>query len=226
MSRKPTKGYYVRGQFVTDGSELDLELKRELKGSTDASKTDLKKESDRLQALGESLLTLGQGPTARLVASEHLPEKLLDAVNAAKRITNFEGRRRQMQFIGKLMRKLPAESVAEIEASLDEKRRPSARATLALHQAEQWRDRLMTDDDAFTEWLQLDLQAEVQPLRALIRQARKDAQTASETPGEAPRHGKAYRELFQAVSATLGRKDGPDAAAKPTADTPTATDAD
>jgi ribosome-associated protein len=222
MSRKPTKGYYVRGQFVTDGSELDLELKRELKGSTDASKTDLKKESDRLQALGESLLTLGQGPTARLVASEHLPEKLLDAVNAAKRITNFEGLRRQMQFIGKLMRKLPAESVAEIEAALDEQRRPSAKSTLALHQAEQWRDRLMADDNAFTEWLQLDPQAEVQPLRTLIRQARKDAQTAS----EAPRHGKAYRELFQAVRATLGRKDGPAEAADPTADTPTATDAD
>jgi ribosome-associated protein len=205
MSRKTTKGYYVRGQFVTDGSELDLELKRELKGSTDASKTDLKKESDRLQALGENLLTLGQSLTARLVASEHLPEKLLDAVNAAKRITNFEGRRRQMQFIGKLMRKLPAESVAEIEAALDEQRRPSAKATLALHQAEQWRDRLLADDDAFTEWLQLDPQTDVQPLRALIRQARKDAQAVSEAPGEAPRHGKAYRELFQAVRATLGR---------------------
>lgn len=226
MSRKPTKGYYVRGQFVTDGSELDLELKRELKGSTDASKTDLKKESDRLQALGESLLTLGQGPTARLVASEHLPEKLLDAVNAARRITNFEGRRRQMQFIGKLMRKLPAESVAEIEAALDEQRRPSAKATLALHQAEEWRDRLMADDDAFTQWLELDPQADVQQLRALIRQARKDAQAAIEKPGEAQRHGKAYRELFQAVRATLGRKNEPDQAVEPTTDTPTDTDAE
>ncbi|MDO9605672.1 MAG: ribosome biogenesis factor YjgA, partial [Hydrogenophaga sp.] len=42
MSRKPTKGYFVRGQFVAIGSELDLELKRELKGSVDMSKTDLK----------------------------------------------------------------------------------------------------------------------------------------------------------------------------------------
>ena len=225
MSRKTTKGYYVRGQFVTDGSELDLELKRELKGSTDASKTDLKKESDRLQALGENLLTLGQSITARLVASEHLPEKLLDAVSAAKRITNFEGRRRQMQFIGKLMRKLPAESVAEIEAALDEQRRPSAKATLALHQAEQWRDRLMADDDAFTEWLQLDPQADVQQLRALIRQARKDAQAVIERPGEAQRHGKAYRELFQGVRATLGSKNEPDPAER-TADTPTDTDAE
>jgi ribosome-associated protein len=226
MSRKPTKGYYVRGQFVSEGSELDLELKRELKGSTDASKTDLKKESDRLQALGESLLTLGQSVTARLVASEHLPEKLLDAVNAARRITNFEGRRRQMQFIGKLMRKLPAESVSEIEAALDEQRRPSAKATLALHQAEEWRDRLMADDDAFTQWLELDPQADVQQLRALIRQARKDAQAAIEKPGEAQRHGKAYRELFQAVRTTLGRKNEPDQAVEPTTDTPTDTDAE
>ena len=226
MSRKPTKGYYVRGQFVTDGSELDLELKRELKGSTDASKTDLKKESDRLQALGESLLTLGQSLTARLVTEEHLPEKLFDAVNAAKRITNFEGRRRQMQFIGKLMRKLPAESVAAIEAALDEQRRPSAKATLALHQAEAWRDRLLADDDAFTEWLQHHPQTDVQPLRALIRQARKDAQAVSETPGEAQRHGKAYRELFQAVRATLSRQGEPDPPAEPAADTPTDTNTD
>ena len=226
MSRKPTKGYYVRGHFVADGSELDLELKRELKGSTDASKTDLKKESDRLQALGESLLTLGQSATARLVAEEHLPEKLLDAVKEAKRITNFEGRRRQMQFIGKLMRKLPDESVAAIEAALDEQRRPSAKATLALHQAEEWRDRLLASDDALTEWLALDPQAEAQPLRALIRQARKDAQAALDKPGEAQRHGKAYRELFQAVRATLSREDAPDPAAKPSADTPTDTDPD
>jgi ribosome-associated protein len=121
-----------------------------------------------------------------------------------------------MQFIGKLMRKLPDESVAEIEAALDEQRRPSAKATLALHQAEQWRDRLLAEDDALTEWLQLAPQAEVQPLRALIRQARKDAQAVSERPGEAQRHGKAYRELFQAVRAMLGRGDASDESTDPT----------
>lgn len=216
MSRKPTKGYYVRGHFVAEGSELDLELKRELKGSAEASKTDLKKASDHLQTLGESLLTLGQSVIARLVAAEHLPEKLVDAVNDAKRITNFEGRRRQMQFIGKLMRKLDEASVAAIEAALEEQRRPSAAATLALHQAEQWRDRLLANDDALTQWLQHDPQADVQPLRALIRQARKDAQAVSERPGEAQRHGKAYRELFQLVRATLGRNDEPEPATAPT----------
>src|SRR3990167_1451009 len=203
MSRKPTKGYFVRGQFVAEGSELDLELKRELKGSVDMSKTDLKKESDRLQLLGENLLTLNAGLMTRLIENNGLPEKLVDAVNDAKRITNFEGRRRQMQFIGKLMRKLDEATVAAIEAAMEEQRKPSAQATLALHQAEQWRDKLIADDDALTRWLEQDPQADVQHLRALIRQARKDAQAITERPGEALRHGKAYREIFQIVRTAL-----------------------
>ncbi len=205
MSRKPTKGYFVRGQFVALGSELDLELKRELKGSVDMSKTDLKKYSDRLQELGESLLTL----RADLMKRLELSEKLVDAVDAAKRITNFEGRRRQMQFIGKLMRGLPEDTITAVEAALDEQNKGSAKGTLSLHQAEQWRDQLIADDEALTRWLELDTEADVQQLRALIRQARKDAQAtqAQEQPGEAVRHGKAYREIFQLVKAVLNRKD-------------------
>ncbi len=203
MSRKPTKGYFVRGQFVAEGSALDLELKRELKGSVDMSKTDLKKESDRLQSLGENLLTLNAGLMTRLIETHGLSEKLTDAVADAKRITNFEGRRRQMQFIGKLMRKLDESTVNAIEAALEEQRKPSAQATLALHQAEQWRDQLIADDDALTRWLQQDPAADVQHLRALIRQARKDAQAVTERPGEAARHGKAYREIFQIVRTAL-----------------------
>ena len=205
MSRKPTKGYFVRGQFVALGSELDLELKRELKGSVDMSKTDLKKYSDRLQELGESLLTL----RADLMKRLELSEKLVDAVDAAKRITNFEGRRRQMQFIGKLMRGLPEDTIAAVEAALDEQNKGSAKGTLSLHQAEQWRDQLIADDEALTRWLQIDTEADVQQLRALIRQARKDAQAtqAQEQPGEAVRHGKAYRDIFQLVKAVLNRKD-------------------
>lgn len=219
MSRKPTKGYFVRGQFVAEGSELDLELKRELKGSVDMSKTDLKKESDRLQLLGENLLTLNASLMTRLVDVQGLPEKLVDAVADAKRITNFEGRRRQMQFIGKLMRKLDENTITAIESTLEEQRKPSAQATLALHQAEQWRDKLIADDDAFTRWLELDPEADVQHLRALIRQARKDAQAVTERPGEAVRHGKAYREIFQTVRQVLKPKDASaDAADEPQED--------
>ena len=150
MSRKPTKGYFVRGQFVAVGSELDLELKRELKGSVDMSKTDLKKHSDDLQDLGENLLTLRSDLMTRLREGHDISEKLIDALVEAKRITNFEGRRRQIQFIGKLMRKLPDETIAAMQAALEEQRKPSARETLALHQAEHWRDRLIADDGALT----------------------------------------------------------------------------
>lgn len=203
MSRKPTKGYFVRGQFVALGSELDLELKRELKGSAEMSKTDLKKYSDRLQQLGESLLTL----RADLMQRLDLSEKLVDAVAEAKRITNFEGRRRQMQYIGKLMRGVDETTLAAVEAALDEQNKGSAKGTLSLHQAEQWRDRLIAEDEALTHWMQLDASADVQHLRALIRQARKDAQVTEpqERPGEAVRHGKAYREIFQIVKATLNQ---------------------
>lgn len=207
MSRKPTKGYFVRGHFVAVGSELDHELKRELKGGQGLSKTDLKKQSDRLQAIGEDMLTL----RADLMARLDLSEKLVDALAELKRITDFEGRRRQMQYVGKLMRALPDETVAAIEAAIDEQRRPSAEATLRLHQAEQWRDRLIADDQALTEWLARDTEADVQQLRALIRLARKDAQAtaAQERPGEAVRHGKAYRDIFQSVKAALARDDTP-----------------
>ncbi|WP_066262071.1 ribosome biogenesis factor YjgA [Hydrogenophaga flava] len=208
MSRKPTKGYFVRGQFVAVGSELDLELKRELKGSVDMSKTDLKKHSDHLQSLGESLLTLRSDLMARLrERHEDIGDKLIDALAEARRITNFEGKRRQMQFIGKLMRKLGDDTIAGIEAALEEQRKPSARETLALHQAEQWRDRLIADDGALTDWMQAAPETDVQQLRALIRQARKDAQGVAERPGEAQRHGKAYREIFQLVRAALSRDD-------------------
>lgn len=203
MSRKPTRGYFVRGHFVAEGSELDLELKREAKGGGELSKTDLKKISERLQNLGEQLLTLRND----LFKNLGLDDRLVDSLAEARRITNFEGRRRQMQYVGKLMRKLPDETIAAIEAAIEEQQRPSAEATLQLHQAEQWRDRLIADDDALTDWLALNAEADVQPLRALIRQARKDAQAVKERPGEAQRHGKAYREIFQHVKAALSRGD-------------------
>jgi hypothetical protein len=88
MSRKPKKGYYVRGEFVAEGSELDLELKRELKGTSEASRTELKRESTELQKLGEELLTL----RADLMNGLDVPEKLRDALADARRITNFEGK--------------------------------------------------------------------------------------------------------------------------------------
>ncbi len=197
MSRKLKKGYYVRGQFVAEGSALDLEYKRELKGTDEPTRTDLKRESTELQKLGEDLLTLRADFITRL----DLPEKLVDAVAECKRITNFEGIRRQMQFIGKLMRKLEDSKHDEIRAALEEQHRPSAENNLVLHQAEQWRDRLIADEDAMGEWMTLCPSTDSQNLRALVRQARKDAKP--EKPGLAARHGRAYRDIFQLVREAL-----------------------
>jgi len=198
MSRKPTKGYFVKGQFVAEGSELDLELKAELKGTHDASRTDLKRESDELQELGKELLTL----RADLLTRLDLPDKLAEALREARRITNFEGKRRQMQFVGKLMRKLDPEAVQAVRDALTEQRSGSAKEKLALHQAEQWRDQLLAQDSAQAEWIAHYPGTDIQQLRALIRQARKDAPTENNTTvsqGLAPRKGRAYRELFALV---------------------------
>jgi ribosome-associated protein len=188
---KAIKGYWSNGRFVKP-EEIALEE------VGPPSKTQLKAEADEKQALGEALLTL----RADLMAKLDLPEKLLDAISEAKKITNFEGRRRQMQFIGKLMRPLDTEP---IRAAIDEQANGSAQLTLALHLAEQWRDKLIASDDALSDWLTEHPGTDSQQLRALIRQARKDAKP--EKPGEAPRHGKSYREIFQLVRETLAQED-------------------
>jgi len=206
LMSKLKKGYFVKGKFVAEGSELDLELKRELKGTDDKSRTDLKRESTELQKLGEDLLTL----RVELLTRLELPDKLLEAIAEYKRITNFEGRRRLMQFIGKRMRQLEPAKLDAIRVSLVEQHTPSARDTLALHLAEQWRDRLIADDDAVGQWVTACPSTDIQQLRALIRQARKDAKP--EKPGLAIRHGRAYRDIFQIAREHLMKaNDVPDA---------------
>lgn len=206
MSRKLQKGYFVRGQFVALGSAQDLELKRALKGDAEHSKTELKRESTALQQLGEDLRRLRPELLARL----QLPEKLQDALTQANRIDSFEGLRRQLQFIGKLMRQLDQSSLQAVREALAEQHTPSALETLALHQAEQWRARLLAEPDAFERWLALAPQTDSQALRALIRQARKDA--TPDKPGAAARHGRAYREIFQTLKAALSAPASADAA--------------
>ena len=207
MSRKPTKGYFVRGQFVALGSELDLELKRELKGTDSASKTDLKRESAERQDLGEAMLGLRADLTQRLLDQGHVDDALLQALAETRRITNFEGRRRQVQYVGKLMRKLDEEDIEAIRTAITEQHQGSARETQALHLAEHWRERMVAGDEAVSEWLSVHPDTDSQQLRALVRQVRKDGQpTATEvSQGLAPRHGRAYRELFQMIRTQLNR---------------------
>ena len=211
MSRKPKKGYFVRGQFVAEGSELDVQLKAELKGTSDASRTDLKRESDALQDLGKDLL----GLRADLFNALALPDKLVTALAEARRISNFEGKRRQMQFVGKLMRKLDAAQVQAARDALGVQKSGSAEEKLQLHLVEQWRDRLVADDSAQAEWIAHHPGTDIQQLRALIRQARKDAPgahdaTVAQSQGLAPRKGRAYRELFVLVRTQLGGPDDAD----------------
>ena len=187
---KAAKGYWSNGRFVKP-EEIALEE------AGPPSKTQLKAEADEKQALGEALL----GLRADLMARLDLPDKLLEAIKEARRITNFEGRRRQMQFIGKLMRPLDTEP---IRAAIDEQANGSADLTLALHLAEQWRDKLIATDDALGQWLTAYPATDSQQLRALVRQARKDI-AKPETPGEAPRHGKSYREIFQLVKLVMAQ---------------------
>ena len=204
MSRKPKKGYYVKGVFVAEGSDRDLELKAELKGTWDATRTDLKKESDALQDLGEQLL----GLRPKLLERLQLPEKLTDALAEHKRLTNFEAKRRQMQFIGKLMRKLEESQVEAAKAALEEQRTGVSLEQTHILVAEQWRDRLIDSDDHLGIWLDQFPATDVQQLRTLMRQVRKDEATAKQKAIDAQargqilppaKKGNAYRELFKLV---------------------------
>lgn len=197
MSRKLKKGYFVKGVFVAEGSEMDIQLKAELKGTEFSSRTDLKRESDALQKLGKDLLDLRADTLAKL----GFTEKLLDAMAEAKRITNFEGKRRQMQFIGKLMRLQAPEVLDAAREALAEQHHGSAALTLALHQAEQWRTELLASDGAVSHWMEAFPTTDSQQLRALVRQARKDnpPDKSAESQGLAPRHSKAYRDIYQLV---------------------------
>lgn len=203
MSRKPKKGYYVKGQFVAEGSELDLALKLELRGDRETSRTTLKKESEAAQALGESLLTL----RANLLDGLNLPESLYNAIKEAARITDFEGRRRQMQYVGKLMRRLEPETLEAAKAALEYQHQGSPEQTQILHEIEQWRDALIADDASLQRWLDLHPSTDSQALRALIRQARKDAQANSLAQQEAAKTGqvaavkpsRAHKEIFRTV---------------------------
>jgi ribosome-associated protein len=155
------------------------------------SKTQLKKAMHDLQHLGEGLTQLSD---ARLAALS-LPETLREAVREFQRTRSHEGRRRQMQYIGKLMRHADVEPIREAVAA---SRLGGARDALTLHEAEYWRDALLAGDDALTAWMSKHPSSDVQQLRSLVRAARKDA-ALPVAPGAAPRKSRAYRELFQFV---------------------------
>ena len=151
------------------------------------SKTRMKQVSHELQELGEAVVAL---PDAR-IDTLAVSETLLDAIRLFKKTKTFEGRRRQMQYIGKLMRNHDVEPIRQAVTDMQLGR---AQDSLALHQAERWRAELLADDDAATRWVTAYPQTDAQQLRSLVRAARKDAAGAPEK-----RSGRAFRELFQFI---------------------------
>jgi len=158
------------------------------------SKTRAKQHSQALQKLGLALCGL---PATRLDAMP-LPPQLREAIDEYRRTRTHEGRRRQLQYVGKLMRSVDdaplREALAEVELG-------SARDTLLLHQAEAWRDRLIADDDALTRWLHTHPDCDAQRLRSLVRAARREAALPPQR-----RNLRSYRELFQAIRPALAEE--------------------
>ncbi|SFF55534.1 ribosome-associated protein [Duganella sp. CF458] len=167
-----------RGSVGFQSSEFEQEYER-------PSKTELKRQSDALQALGKELV---EAPRDR-VKRVPMPEDVRDVILECQNINNHEGRRRQMQFIGKKMRTLSEEEVAAIKRTIEGWKGASKADTAALHALERRRDKLLADDKALTALLEEAPQLDVQHLRTLIRNARKE-QAENKPP-------KAYREIFQ-----------------------------
>ncbi len=162
---------------------------------TRPSKTRLKQQAQDLQTLGMAVAEL----SADRLAALDMPDALRDAIEQFRRTKGHEGRRRQMQLVGKLMRSADEaalrEAVAEAELG-------SARDTLALHEAERWRAELIADDDALTRWIHNHPDTDVQQLRSLVRAARRDAAKPL-LPGQDSRQPKSYRDLFQFIKPSL-----------------------
>jgi ribosome-associated protein len=161
------------------------------------SRGQMKRASDEIRELGDELVALRAGLMARL----SLPERLMDAISEAKRLTSHGAIRRQSQYIGKLMRHLDEETLAAVRAVIDVALGQSAKETALLHRAEYWRDLLIADDTKLEQWLAEYPATDAQNLRALIRQARKDARNGK--PGEPVRQGRAYRQVFALVRTAL-----------------------
>lgn len=152
------------------------------------SKTSRKKAMHALQELGEALVELPPEKLAEL----DLPERLCDAIREARRITSHEARRRQLQYVGRLMREVdPAPLRAQMEAWAQAPRREKA----LMHHLENWRDRLLDEPQALDELCAAHPGIERSHWRNLIRRAGEERAAA-----QPPKH---YRLLFQELKSLL-----------------------
>jgi ribosome-associated protein len=167
-----------RGSCGFQSTEFEQEYER-------PSKSQLKREMTALQKLGQELIDQPRDRVKRVP----MPDDVRDAILECQLIKDHEGRRRQLQFVGKKMRTLDAEEVAIIQETIDSWRGASKHDTAIMHSFEKKRDKLLASDDALTELLEQHPHLDVQHLRTLIRNARKE-QAEHKPP-------KAYREIFQ-----------------------------
>lgn len=149
------------------------------------SKSQVKREMHELQKLGEELVALSAAARAKVP----LDDELKDALQLADKLGNKrEALRRHIQFIGRLIRSRDLEPIEQALAIL---RNTNQAATRQFHKVEHWRDKLLSDNDALTEFIAAYPDVDVQQLRQLIRNAKKE-QEKQQPP-------KYYRELFQLI---------------------------
>lgn len=158
--------------------------------SAPPSKTRRKAEMHALQALGETLVELEPARFTALAADAALPERLVDAIVAARGITAWGGRKRQLQYVGKLMRDV---DVAPIEARLNLWAQGHAIDTARQHAIERWRDRLLAEPAALDALAAQCPTLDRTRFRSLIAKARLERERASPPV--------AYRELFRELKA-------------------------
>lgn len=187
----------------------------EAEGFSRPSRTRRKADAQAAQRLGEALMEL---PLARLQALK-LPERAVDAIVTLQKTRSFEGRRRQLQYVGKIMRGLDLDPLEEAVAAHQLGR---ARETLALHRAERWRAELLADDEALDRWAAEHPGSDLTRLRALVQKARQEAEDRPDTTraGTAPRQGRSQRELFAWLRDRLAAAVNAAAAGRPASSAP------
>jgi ribosome-associated protein len=177
-----------RGAVGFKSSEFEQQYDR-------PSKSQMKRDMTALQKLGAVLVA---EPKERVMRVP-MPEDVRDAILECQRIKDHEGRRRQLQYVGKKMRLLEEDEVAAIQKVIDSWRGQSKSETAALHALERKREKLLADDKVLTELLQQHPELDGQHLRTLIRNARKE-QAENKPP-------KAYREIFQILKQLQGNEE-------------------
>lgn len=161
-----------------------------------ASKSARKRQATALQDLGLELARL-PGEHRRAV---DMPEDLREAIETYLKTRSHEGRRRQLQFVGKLLRRAdPAPLIAAVERFQSGRTADAER----LHAVERWRDALIADDEALTRWASDHPESDLQQLRSLIRAARSEG-AAQDVEQRQP---KSYRQLFRLIRRALESTD-------------------